>query len=61
MRWLSVALATRRIETLKSGELRFGWRRGCYNNDWMEDANNASGVRRAWVASRVLSLIKLMR
>ena len=53
MRWLGAALATRRIEALKNSELRFGWRRGCYNNDWTEDVNDISGVRRAWVSSRV--------
>ena len=50
MRWLGVALATRRIEALKSSELQFGWRRECYNNDWTEEVNDTSGVRRAWVA-----------
>ena len=61
MRWVSVALTTRRIETLKSSESRFGGRRGCFNNDWTEDANNTSGVRRACVASRLRTLIGLMR
>ena len=41
-RWLSVVLATRRFETLKSSELLFESRRGCYNNDWTGDANNTS-------------------
>ena len=53
VRWLSVALATRLIETLKSSEVRFGWRRGCYNNDWTEDVNYTSGVQRVWVESGV--------
>ena len=61
MRWLRVALATRRIGMLKSSELRLGWRRGCCNNDWTEDANNTSGVQRAWVASCVRIQIGLMR
>ena len=47
MGWLGAALATRRMEALKSSELQFGWRRGCYNNDWTEDVNDTSGVRRA--------------
>ena len=41
MRWLSVALATRRFDTLKSSEFR---RRGCHHNDWTGDANNTPGV-----------------
>ena len=50
-RW--AAVATRRIESLKSSEWQLAWRRGCYNNGRTEDGNDASGVRRAWVASRV--------
>ena len=61
MRFLSVALAACRFETLKSSELRFESRRGCSNNDWTGDASNTSGVHRAWVASRVRILIGLMR
>ena len=53
-------LGKRRIGTMESSELRFGWRRGCHSNDWTDDANNTSGVRRAWVASRVWTLIGLI-
>ena len=59
-RWLSVALATRRFETLKSSESRFESRRGRHNNDWTRDTSNTSGVRRAWVANSVRILIGLM-
>ena len=61
MRWLSVVLATRRFETLKSSELRFESRTGFYNNDWTGDTNNTSGERRTFVASRVRILMGLMR
>ena len=61
IRWLSVALATSRFETLNSCELQFGSRRECNNNDWTEDTNDTSGVRRAWVTSRVRILIGLLR
>ena len=52
-RGLSTGLVTRRIETLQSIELRFGWRTGSYNNGRTEDVNDTSGVRCAWVASLV--------
>ena len=60
MRWLSVAPATLRFETLKDSELPCGSRRGCYNNDWTGDTNDTSGVRHARVASRVRILSGLM-
>ena len=56
-----MAPATRRFETLKSSELQFGGWRGCYNNDWTKDTSGTSGVRLAWVASRVCILIGLTR
>ena len=61
MRWLSVAPATHRVETLESSEFRFQQRRGCYNNDWTEDVKDTSGVRRAWVARIQIGLKRRSR